>query len=205
MEGAVKLLILAIVAAGSLEAQAPDVNSIMAQVGINQAKSREQRTQWVYQQKQLLRMVRGGGKIAREEHREYLVLPDRRGIKKQLTHFDGRYQKHGAYISYDKPGYTYKGLDLDGNLIDGLSGGLTDDKGSTDGIETDLFPLTCEQQRKYAFRLVGGVEEYRGRKVWRVAFEPKERPTFANADEGGNGVWKGEALIDSQEFQPVSI
>ncbi len=53
-----KLLILAGAAAGLLAAQTPDVNSIMAQVGINQAKSREQRAQWIYQQKQLLRMVR---------------------------------------------------------------------------------------------------------------------------------------------------
>jgi len=53
----------------------------MAQVGINQAKSREERAQWIYQQKQLLRMVRGSGKIAREEHREYLVLPTAEGSR----------------------------------------------------------------------------------------------------------------------------
>lgn len=200
-----KLLILAGAAAALLAAQSPDVNSIMAQVATNQAKSREQRTQWIFEQHQLLRMVRGGGRIAREEHREYLVLPDRRGVKKQLTHFDGKYQKHSAYISYDQPGYEYKGLDLDGSLIDGLSTGLTDDERSVDGIEADLFPLTYHQQLKYDFRLVGGLENYRGRKVWRVHFEPKTKASLLDADETGHAIWKGEALIDAEEYQPVAV
>ncbi|MGB7758194.1 MAG: hypothetical protein WBL61_00110 [Bryobacteraceae bacterium] len=200
-----KLLILAGAAAGWLAAQTPDVNAIMSQVGINQAKSREQRGQWIYQQKQVLRMVRGGGKIAREEHREYLVLPDRRGVKKKLTKFDGRCAQHGTYVTYDKLGYRYKGFDLDGDLIDGLSNGMTDQKESVDGIESDLFPLTYHQQLQYSFRLEGGLEEYRGHQVWRVAFEPKTRTSLLDADEGGGGIWKGEALIDAQEFQPVAI
>jgi len=205
MEVAVKLLILAGAVAGLLAAQTPDVNSIMAQVGINQAKSREERAQWIYQQKQLLRMVRSSGKIAREEHREYLVLPDRRGVKKELTKFDGKYSQHGTYISYDKPGYEYKGLDLDGDLIGQMSEDMTNEKDSVDGIESDLFPLTYHQQLKYAFRLEGGVQEYRGHQVWKVAFEPKRRASIVDGDDEGNGSWKGEALIDAQEFQPVAV
>jgi hypothetical protein len=205
MEVAVKLLILAGAVAGFLAAQTPDVNSIMAQVGINQAKSREERAQWIYQQKQLLRMVRSSGKIAREEHREYLVLPDRRGVKKELTKFDGKYSQHGTYISYDKPGYEYKGLDLDGSLIGQMSEDMTNEKDSVDGIESDLFPLTYHQQLKYNFRLEGGVQEYRGHQIWKVAFEPKRHASIVDADDEGNGSWKGEALIDAQEFQPVAV
>jgi len=205
MEVAVKLLMLAGAAAGFLAAQTPDVNSIMAQVGINQAKSREQRAEWIYQQKQLLRMVRSNGKIAREEHREYLVLPDRRGVQKQLTNFDGKYARHGKYFSYDKPGYEYKGLDIDGDLINGLSNDLTDQKESMDGIESDLFPLTYHQQLKYVFRVEGNLQDYHGRRVWRIAFQPKQRASILDADEGGSTIWKGEALIDAEEFQPVTI
>jgi hypothetical protein len=205
MEVAVKLLILGGAVAGLLAAQTPDVNSIMAQVGINQAKSREERAQWIYQQKQLLRMVRSSGKIAREEHREYLVLPDRRGVNKQLTKFDGKYSQHGSYLTYDKPGYRYKGLDLDGDLIGQMSEDMTNEKDSVDGIESDLFPLTYHQQLKYAFRLEGGVQEYRRRQVWKVAFEPKRRASIVDGDDEGNGSWKGEALIDAQEFQPVAV
>jgi hypothetical protein len=205
VEVAVKHLILAGAAAGLLAAQTPDVNSIMAQVGINQAKSRDERAQWIFQQKQTLRIVRSNGKIAREEHREYLVLPDRRGVKKQLTNFDGKYMQHGTYLTYDKPGYKYKGLDLDGDLIEDMSNDMTDQKESRDGIESDLFPLTYHQQLKYTFRLKGGPEKYHGRKVWRIAFEPKGKVSILDADEGGNALWKGEALIDAQEFQPVAI
>lgn len=205
MEVAVKLLILAGAAAGFLAAQTPAVNSIMSQVGINQAKSREQRAQWIYRQKQTLRMVRGSGKLAREEHREYAVLPDRRGVKKELTNFDGKYARHGTYISYDKPGYEYKGMDLDGSLIGQMSDDLTNDKDSVDGIESDLFPLTYHQQLKYVFRLEGGLEEYRGHQVWKVEFEPKRRASIIDGDDEGNGSWKGEALIDVQELQPVAI
>jgi len=201
----VKLLVLAGAAAGLLAAQTPDVNAIMAQVGINQAKSRDQRTEWIYQQKQLLRMARSGGKIAREEHREYLVLPDRRGVKKELTSFTGKYAQHGTYLGYDKPGYRYKGMDLDGDLIDSMSNDMTDSKEARDGIDSDLFPLTYHQQLKYAFRLEGGPEEYRGRRVWKVAFEPRGKVSILDADEGGSGIWKGEALIDAEEFQPVAI
>jgi len=207
-----RLLILAGTVAGILaaqdaapQAQAPDVNAIMSQVGINQAKSREQRAQWIYQQKQTLRMVRSNGKIAREEHREYLVLPDRRGVRKELTGFDGRYAKHGSFFPYDKPGYHYKGLDLDADLINSMSEDMTNQKESVDGIESDLFPLTYHQQLKYIFRLEGGLREYRGHHVWPVAFEPKDRVHMADADDGGTGIWKGEALIDADEFQPVAI
>lgn len=205
MEVGVKLLIVAGAAAGLLAAQTPDASAIMAQVGINQAKSREQRTEWIYQQKQVLRMIRSNGKVAREEHREYLVLPDRRGVKKQLTSFDGKYAYHSTYIAYDKPDYTYKGLDIDGELIGQMSEDMTNEKESVDGIESDLFPLTYHQQLKYSFRLVGGIEDYRGRKVWRIAFEPRQRASIFDGDEGGKTMWRGEALIDAQESEPVVV
>jgi hypothetical protein len=207
----VKLLILTGTVAGFLAAQVPDqqqaadVNAIMSRVGVNQAKSREERVQWIYQQKQTLRMVRSNGKVAREEHREYLVLPDRRGVKKELTSFDGRYRQHGTYVSYDKPGYHYKGLDLDADLVNGMSEDMTNQKESMDGIESDLFPLTYHQQLKYAFRLEGGLRDYRGRQVWPVAFEPKGRVHMVDADEDDTGIWKGEMLIDAEELQPVAI
>jgi len=200
----IAVLFVASMTAGLLVAQTPDVNSIMSQVGINQAKSQERRAEWIYQQKQTLRMVRSGGKIAREEHREYLVLPKGRGVEKQLTKFDGRYAQHGTYHTYDKPGFHYKGLDLDGDLISQMSDDMTNEKESNDGIGSDFFPLTYHEQLKYHFHLVSGLEDYRGHRVWRVAFEPKHA-SFFDDDEPGNAMWKGEALVDAQEFQPVAI
>src|SRR5947209_16773226 len=140
-----KTLLIAI-ALGSAWAQAPHVAQIMSRVGINQAKSQDLRENYVFHQKQLLRFVRGNGKVAREEHREYTITPKGRGVDKELTRFDGKYERHGRFISYDKPGYEYKGLDIDGDLINDMSNDMTDDKQSRDGISHNLFPLTYHQQ-----------------------------------------------------------
>jgi hypothetical protein len=185
-------------AIGCAFAQTPDIGQIMSRVAINQAKSQEMRQYFVYTQKQLLRMNRTSGKLAREERREYVVAPKARGVKKELASFQGKYESHGKYVPYDRPGYEYKGLDIDGDLINDMSNDMTDDRNSRDGIANDLFPLTYHQQLKYEFRLIG-MEQYRGRPVWRVAFEPKPHQDF------GETIWKGEGLIDAEEYQPVYV
>src|SRR5881409_1651889 len=138
-----KLLILS-VAAVTAWSQTAGVAEIMARVAENQSQALEQRKNWVYHQKQRLRFLRGNGKVAREEHREYAVAPDKKGVKKELTRFDGKYETKGTYISYDKPGHTYKELDIDGELIDEMSNEMTNDH-SRDGIGNDLFPLTAKE------------------------------------------------------------
>jgi hypothetical protein len=193
-----KLAAVFAVFAAALGAQTPDVAAIMQRVGANQDQAQELRKQYTFHQKQLLRMNRGSGKVAREEHREYDVSPGAHGVAKELTHFDGRYDYKGKYVSYDRPGYEYKDMDIDGDLINDLSDDMTNDKHSRDGIGCDLFPLTAKEQRKYNFKLLAA-EQYRGREVYRVAFEPKPHQEF---DEAG---WKGEALIDAAEFQPVLV
>ena len=199
-----KLLLLFAAAGWALaqaQAQAPDIDQIMTRVALNQAKSQDSRQEWVFNQKQLLRMIRANGKPAREERREYLIIPKRRHIQKQLTKFEGKYTDRGKEVAYDHPNYQYKGLDIDGQLLDEMSNDMTDDKKSADGIARDLFPLTYHEQLKYNFRLKGG-EDYRGRQVYRVAFEPKPHE---HADDEDSFLWKGEALIDAAEYQPVLV
>src|SRR4051812_25623517 len=108
-------------------AQTPEVSAIMERVGRNQEQAQELRKQYTFHQKQLLRMLRGSGKVAREEHREYAVSPAAHGVDKELAHFDGRYEYKGKYVTYDRPGYTYKEMDIDGELIDEMSNEMTDD------------------------------------------------------------------------------
>jgi hypothetical protein len=196
-----RLLILAaaaLVAIHSALAQMPDVGTIMTRVAMNRAKSLEERRNYVYTQKQLLRFVRGNGKVAREEHREYSVAPAGQGVQKTLAKFDGKYERKGAFFTYDEPGYAYKEVDIDGDLINDMSQDMLADNEGKDGISPDLFPLTSQEQLKYNFRLVKA-ETYRGCDVYRVAFEPK--PHYGN----DHGNWKGEALIDAAEFQPVLV
>ncbi len=178
---------------------AADVDAIMSRVAANQARAQEMRRQYVYTQKQTLRLVRSNGRIAREERREYLVMPGAEKVRKHLVHFQGRYQSKGRFASYDKPEYHYKGLDIDADLINSLSEDLTNDQKSRDGISCDLFPLSGDQQSKYRFRLKGE-ETYRGHGVYRVAFEPDGKH-----HEEDSAIWKGEALIDREEYQPVLI
>jgi len=63
--------------------------------------------------------------------------------------------------------------------------------------------MTYHQQLKYNFKLIGE-ETYRGRPAFRVRFEPKKKPGFDDLDDNG-AAWRGEALIDAQEFQPINV
>jgi hypothetical protein len=192
-----KLLLILVSAAAAVVAESPDVQAIMARVGENQTRAQELRKEYTFHQKQLLRLMRGNHRIAREERREYDVTPGSDSINKSLVHFEGKYERHGRYIEYDQPGYEYKEMDIDGELIDDLSKDMTDDRHSRDGLGCDLFPLTTQEQRKYDFKLEA-VESYRGRQVYRVSFQPKP-----NREDGA--AWKGEALIDAGEYQPVEV
>jgi len=99
-------------------------------------------------------------------------------------------------VPYDQPGFEYKEIDIDGEIMRDFADDLTDDKRSRDGIGRDLFPLTADQQRHYRFA-VKGRHDYRGREVYVVTFEP-------HGSEDG-GTWAGQALIDAREFQPVLV
>jgi hypothetical protein len=198
------LTLLLVWGAGSALAQTPDVAVIMAKVGANQNQAEGKRREYVYTQKQTLRMIRPGGKVAREEHREYTVTPKAAKTLKELTHFDGRYQAGSKYVSYDRPEFRYKGMDIDGDLINSLSDDLANDKGSRDGLAANLFPLTERLQKHYQF-LFKGAETYRGHPVYRVSFEPAPKESLLHDENDEAGIWKGEALIDSTEFQPVAV
>jgi hypothetical protein len=187
------LMLLALSAAG---AAVPDVREIMSRVAENQDRAQELRRQYTFHQKQLLRLMRGNNRVAREERREYDVAPEPEHVRKSLIHFEGRYERHGKYIDYNQPGYQYKDIDIDGDLINDLSEDMTNDGKSRDGLACDLFPLTAREQRKYDFKLAG-VETWRGHEVYRVVFQPKPQ-----ADEA---TWKGEALIDTAEYQPLEV
>lgn len=137
-------------------AQRPEpAEIVMAKVAINQDRAQEIRSAFVYHQSMLIRFKRGNGKLAREEEREYTVTPTDKGFKKDLTHFVGKYEKSGQLIAYDKPGYQYKGTDIDGGLADGLADHMTNDKETRDGFGKDPLPLTSKMQRKFAFHLEG--------------------------------------------------
>ncbi len=174
-----------------------DPTEIMLRVGCHQDQALYARAAFVYHQKLLVRLHRPNGKLTREERREYTVTPTSAGSSRKLTHFEGHYAHKGQLVAYDKPGYEYKGIDIDGAVVDGLAGGSDGDQQSRDGISKDLFPLTTVEQQGYTFHLDGS-EDYRGKPAYRISFEPKK-----NSEDAAS--WKGSALIDATDYQPVWV
>jgi hypothetical protein len=187
---------LIICASAWAQAPAETAETIMAKVAENQDRSELERARYLYHQDATIRMIRGNGKLAREERRQYTVMPLPKGTEKKLESFSGKYTDGNKTIDYDKPGFERGGMDVDGGVITGLADDLINDKESRDGVSKDLFPLTRDLQQQYLFKLEG-TQKYRGRDVYRVTFRPKPHQE--------SECWAGEALIDRTEFQPVLV
>jgi hypothetical protein len=174
---------------------APPLEEILARLAANQERAVEARRTVVYQQETRVRFLRANGKVAREERRVYLAAPTPSGTEKKLERFEGRYEHKGRLLAYDKPGFTYKDLDLDGELIEDLTADLVNDRSARDGIASDLFPLTRREQRGYRFTLVG-CRVLAGRPALLLRFEPRRESA------GETKPWAGEVYVDPDEFQP---
>lgn len=135
------------------------------------------------------------------------MTPTPKGSEKNLTRFQGRYLKDKAYIAYTQPRYHYKELDLDGELITDFAEDFTDDQTARDGLASDLFPLTRTEQEKYLFTLKG-TGTYHDRAVYKISFRPRPRTSSdreRSGDQGDEGCWDGELLVDAAEYQPVLV
>jgi len=196
--GALILFAAAVAAAPSAEMTADE---IMARVAENQDRSLEARKNWTYRQTILTRLNRTNGKLAREEDKEYTVIPTPQGFDKKLARFSGKYEDKGKFIEYDnRPGHeNHRNAGIDGEFAGELADELMSDKAAKDGLAPGLFPLSRKEQTKYSVELRGR-ERYRDHEVYKIEFKPK-REGFNDDD----GIWAGEALIDTAELQPVLI
>ena len=187
---------------GGAVASAQTADEIMAKVADNQDRAQSVRAAFVYHQNILVRMKRGGGKIAREEIRDFTVTPTDKGTKRELTHFEGKYDKGGKLISYDHAGFQYKDIDIDGAIAENIANDFANNKSSRDGISPEMFPLTTKHLKNYRFTMKG-TEVYRERQVYSISFEP-QRNKGLDCDED-DSCWAGEVLVDKLEFQPVVV
>ena len=112
---------------------------------------------------------------------------------KKLTQLTGRYWRNGKYETF-QTGTEPDADGLDGSLIRSFRDDLSNDK-TKDGLAKDLFPLTSEEQKDYAFTLLGHEIEA-GRNVYHIGFKPKDKNEMT---------WAGEAYIDAAEFEPVRV
>jgi hypothetical protein len=167
--------------------------AIMARVAANQDSSEKLRSQYVYHERIHVASRKTNGKLLREETTEYHVVPQAESTNKILRGLTGRYWHKGKYLDYS--GEEAPDSDsLDADLVRDLRDDLAKDN-TKDSLGRDLFPLTTVEQQKYKFRLLGQ-QKLQGRDVYRIGFEPKHK---------GDVIWKGEALIDAAEFQPLNV
>jgi hypothetical protein len=166
---------------------------IMARVAANQDRSQAARKEYVYKQHIHIVSHKHNGRLAREETADFDMIPTPDGTQKKLTQLTGRYSKGGRYLSFSGEPVPDENS-LDGDLIKDFRDDLSNDK-SKDGLGKDLFPLTSEEQRNYAFELLGRAVED-GRNVYHIGFRPKDKDEIT---------WAGEAYIDAAEFEPVRV
>ena len=160
---------------------------IMMRVAENQDREQKARTQFVYEETVHRVMRNKDGKLLREEYRTFTVIPSAKGTEKKPQSVKGRYWKKGKYVPFEGEPVPQTGLNI---VFDDYN-----DSQTKDGIDKDLFPLTSDEQKKYTFELAGE-RVIRERPVYRIQFRPADRHDYG---------WTGEALIDKEEFQPVSV
>jgi hypothetical protein len=184
-----------------------DPAAIMAKVAANVESAAEARRHYIYHQRVRSSLVRGSGDVARRENREYTAIPTEKHTEKKLESFQGEYRKGKQLVSYSEPGFEYKKIDIDGQVINQVTSDLVDDKNSRDGIPHSLFPLRAADLPFYRFSLKAETE-LKGRPAYLIAFEPLKKETCVEIgakDDCPGEAWKGEAWIDREELQPVRI
>jgi hypothetical protein len=177
-------------------AASPGLDEVLRRVAENQEKAVSARQSIVYTQQTRTRLMRGGGKLAREEKRRYTVAPTATSTEKKLDFFEGNYRKNGKLIPYTDPKFRYKDMDIDGDLVEDMTDDMVNDKESRDGIPRNLFPLTAQEQAHYTYRLAG-TQQVNGTEAIRLQFEPKK------GDDAR--AWAGEVLVDPAEYQPIRV
>lgn len=179
-----------------------DAAAIMAQVAANVAAAEPARRSYVYHQTVRASLTKTNGKPVRKERREYDVVPGEERTEKTLAEFEGERYDGKETALYFKPG-TDDGMDS--SLIREMTEELVDDKKSRDGIPHDLFPLTASDLPLYSFTLQER-GEFRGRPVYKIAFDPLRKDFCVDQDTGGcDTPWKGEIWVDTEDLQPARI
>ena len=168
----------------------PTAEDIMCRVAENQERAEKAREAFVFDMNVFVRLKRANGKPAREESRDYVVAPGEQGADRKLVRVDGKIFEGKKEVAYSEAGYRTKSMDIDGALTDSFARDLLWREDGTVG----WFPLTRRRMERYDFRLEGE-EKYRDYDVYRVSFEEND----------DDDCWRGEALVERTEFQPVLI
>jgi len=187
-----KCVLLAFVAGVMLAAE-PDAADIMKKVAENQDREQKERGRYIYEENIRVTTRHSNGKLAREEVTDLLVTPTPTGTEKKRQSIRGRYWHKGRYLDFSGDPAPDRET-LDGGLTSAFRDDLTNSE-SKDGIGKSLFPLTSDEQKDLRFELAGK-QTVTGRDAYRIRFGPRDAKEFG---------WTGEALIDVEELQPLSV
>ena len=167
----------------------------MARVAANQDRANMLRSEYIYHQRIRVMLQKASGQRMRDITSDYVVTPMPDGTRKELTHVEGYYRHKGRYLAFRGKAAPLPDEDtIDGDMAQSFRDDLLNDK-SKDGLASDLFPLTTENQKKDSFQLLGQ-EIIHGRPTYRLKFRPKDRSDID---------WAGEADIDVADLEPVRV
>jgi len=181
---------------------------IMARVAAHQDSAEAERAHYVYVQHARVTSHKGA-KVLCEETTDSRVTPNEKGSQQQLLKLNGRMLQNGKYVTYtelpkskdatgDDLNISIGGDDSDRNLVEEMRNNFTNNNSggnSKDGIQTGLFPLTTKSLKDEDFKLFGR-ERIMNRDVFHITFTPKDKSEYG---------WKGDAYIDTAEFEPVLV
>jgi hypothetical protein len=166
---------------------------IMRRVAENQDLAQKQRADFVYDQNIRVISRAGSGKMLRDEQAQYVVAPKEKKSERKRVSIKGKYWHKGHYLEFTGDPIP-EAESIDGGLVGSFRDDLTNDD-SKDGLSKGLFPLTSDEQKDLEFEL-DGERVVAGRPAYVVRFRPKNHKDYG---------WAGEALIDKEEFEPVTV
>jgi hypothetical protein len=169
---------------------------LMRRVPETLEKPHPARRQYVYTVKTHTRLLRPKSKLAREEKREYRVVPQADKIERERLSFWAQYIDGKQAIPYDDPAFRTKKMDIDGELLDDFAEDHVIDSNSRDGVDLDYFPIRTKDLEHYNFTFLAE-KSIRGRPAAHIKIEPKEK--------SWEHLWSGEALIDLEDAFPAQI
>ncbi len=196
------LLCIAICARATTE-QPPSAAEIMRRAADNMARAQKERAHYVYDQNVFVRMKRANGKTAREESRQYLIVPGEKAAKRKLVKTEGKVIQGKEEIPYSDPKFRVKNMDIDGELTDSFAHDLLWAK---DG-KVDWFPIHTDNLDHYEFKLEGE-ERYKEYDTYRISYRALRKNFLSDdddKDDDDDTCWAGEALIEKTQFQPVLL
>lgn len=188
------VLLISLAVQGLAEEPPPTAAEIMRRAAENMDRAQTERALYVYDQNVFVRMKRANGKTAREESREYVVVPGEKGAKRKMVKLEGKVIEGKKEIPYSDPKFRIKKMDIDGEMTDSFAHDLLWARHG----KIDWFPIHKKNLDRYAFTL-NGTEKYREYDVWRVSYQEIKN------DGEDPACWTGEALIERSVFQPVLL